>query len=354
MTLPDVTSGGSSGDDRLRPVASVSVRDDNSVVSAVTLESHESLFRESLYPSMAASEELVCAEMAASGEGNGGMEPADSRQHLHDDREGTNTKMEAEDTWIREFLSLPRSAPSATEHGIPSRPGAFPMAGILWVPSTPDEEGVELVEHPPIQPQPALQDFDLLEAYVVSDPVATATPHQETNRTPNCMARKRTRIAVLLATAVALVPILSSFSALVFGRDPDLMEHQKIKRTIVDAFGDAYFDNPQKAKALHWVIHEDQINGNIGIREQVHFLTNLVQRFSLVAFYFQTTAKQPWAYCNPPVGKQSDTCYYKEPEARVNQEKIGTRWLTATHECQWMGVICDAETKSITRISIRG
>ena len=115
---------------------------------------------------------------------------------------------------------------------------------------------------------------------------------------------------------------------------------------LLDAFGEDYFDNPQKEKALHWMIYEDPRNGlNIEERGQV---TNLIQRFSLVSFYFQTSAQQPWASCNPPAENQLDTCYYGNPPREI----ISTRWLTAVHECQWMGVGCTRGTKYVTRLEI--
>lgn len=466
--LPDV------GDDRLRPMAAVSVPDDETVVSEVTLQAHQSLFRGSLYPSCAAGEEVDGTEVPGDAtKSSGESELRTRRQQLRHGREGNPSPDESQGTWGGEealctktpaaaetsgdkrpkldnggarvhrklntnesqvisewpnFISLPTSIPSGAENdipavsgafwetgiiggsnarddegvelgelgpskhgescrqlhqngegahaklnsdqsqstsertqspslpsttpsageGIPTEPGAFRMMGITGVSNQRDEDGVELGEQSQIQP--AVQDSELVEAYVVSDPVARATPEQ--HRTTNCMGRRRWAY-VLLGLVVGLVPIISSFSALVFGRDPDRMEHQKIKQTIVEAFGDSYFDNPQKEKALHWIIHEDPRNGDVGVRGQGHHQTNLVQRFSLVAFYFQTTTKHPWRFCNPPVGKQSDTCYYNTLWSSAHRDTISNRWLSAADECQWMGVTCDTGTKTVTEIVIK-
>ncbi|CAB9496635.1 leucine Rich Repeat [Seminavis robusta] len=86
---------------------------------------------------------------------------------------------------------------------------------------------------------------------------------------------------------------------------------------------------------------------------------NLVQRFLLVLFYYQTTRHQPWKECNQPAGipqgsAMSGFCYaINQFSGEITTNIWGDRWLSASHECQWAGITCGtskSEEKRIVRL----
>ncbi|CAB9520001.1 LRR receptor-like serine threonine-protein kinase [Seminavis robusta] len=87
---------------------------------------------------------------------------------------------------------------------------------------------------------------------------------------------------------------------------------------------------------------------------------NLVQRFVLVLFYYQTTRHKPWRECNPPAAPHASAmsgfCY--EPDlhsGEITSAIWGDLWLSASHECQWAGVTCEtelSEEKTVVRLGI--
>ncbi|CAB9496641.1 leucine Rich Repeat [Seminavis robusta] len=82
---------------------------------------------------------------------------------------------------------------------------------------------------------------------------------------------------------------------------------------------------------------------------------NLVQRFLLVLFYYQTTRHQPWHECNPPPATQgsatSGLCYKPHYLSGETSNNIwGDWWLSASHECQWAGITCGTSKHEEKRI----
>lgn len=130
--------------------------------------------------------------------------------------------------------------------------------------------------------------------------------------------------------------------------DPNEAEHMQIKNTIMDAFGEAYFDNMQKEKALHWIMHEDP--RTVLNTKETGQAPKLLQIFLLAFFCFQTSAQGPWTCCNPPLDAQSDTCYFADRSHL--REQIDTQWLSAAHECQWIGVPCEGRSRTVTELDI--
>ncbi|CAB9510188.1 leucine Rich Repeat [Seminavis robusta] len=102
--------------------------------------------------------------------------------------------------------------------------------------------------------------------------------------------------------------------------------------------GVGYFDQDEaetsvhRNRALQWILHDDPL-------QLLPDADNLIQRFVLVLFYFQTFSKQPWLTCGAPTPGQPDLCYYLSPYGNSN-ERRGTRWLTGTTECFWIGTQC--------------
>ena len=96
-------------------------------------------------------------------------------------------------------------------------------------------------------------------------------------------------------------------------------------------------------KALHWLLHDDPL-------QLPKHAPNLIQRYALALFYYETTTRGPWRSCNPPVIGSSEThkCFFQQlkwvwPELQFDTiEK--NRWLSRTHECDWVGITCEGDT----------
>ncbi|CAB9516389.1 Serine Threonine protein kinase [Seminavis robusta] len=118
----------------------------------------------------------------------------------------------------------------------------------------------------------------------------------------------------------------------------ETVEGPRIKNALMHVLGSDYF-NPQgnaswktRRKALGWILNKDPM--------QLHAEDeNLVQRFILVLFYFQTTQSRPWHDCNPSPETPTKFCY-KNPHPNEPLLLLGERWLSGNHECQWAGVDC--------------
>ncbi|CAB9505207.1 leucine Rich Repeat [Seminavis robusta] len=110
-----------------------------------------------------------------------------------------------------------------------------------------------------------------------------------------------------------------------------------------------------RQKAFDWIVNQDPM-------QLTYDAPNLVQRFLLVLFYFQTTRHKPWRECNPTATGQesssvtSNFCY--EPDrfsGEITSTIWGERWLSASHECQWAGVTCETQLsteKTVLRLGI--
>ncbi|CAB9518621.1 leucine Rich Repeat [Seminavis robusta] len=89
-------------------------------------------------------------------------------------------------------------------------------------------------------------------------------------------------------------------------------------------------------KAFDWIVNQDPI--------QLEYNSpNLVQRFLVVLFYYQTTRHQRWKECNPPATPQGSAFCY-EPDIVTGESTSyiwGDQWLSASHECKWGGVTCE-------------
>ncbi|CAB9500187.1 LRR receptor-like serine threonine-protein kinase [Seminavis robusta] len=137
----------------------------------------------------------------------------------------------------------------------------------------------------------------------------------------------------------------------------DTLQAPKMKSVLTEMLGDGYFDQvvgesdddldadlshvfvETRQRAFDWIVNHDPM--------QLGFdAPNLVQRFVLVLFYYQTTRHTPWRECNPTVtGQESASvnfCY--EPDrfsGEITSTIWGNQWLSDSHECQWAGVTCE-------------
>ena len=114
-----------------------------------------------------------------------------------------------------------------------------------------------------LQDDPPTEQSSLAEATPISDPVDRATPRKENLEVQGRASNKRKWSILLLGIVSIVVAILASSISIrvLLDRDPHKMEHLQIRKTILDAFGEDYFDNPQKERALHWMMYEDPRNG---------------------------------------------------------------------------------------------
>jgi hypothetical protein len=107
-------------------------------------------------------------------------------------------------------------------------------------------------------------------------------------------------------------------------------------------------------KALNWILYDDPM-------ELDEFSENLIQRYTLVLFYYQTSQEGQWTSCNPPEEGENYTCeFYEHTRAPDNsiyyfpREKLETRWLSERHECEWAEIQCHPETDGkVIAIDIR-
>ena len=85
-------------------------------------------------------------------------------------------------------------------------------------------------------------------------------------------------------------------------------------------------------RALDWILHEDEMQLSLEA-------DNLLQRYILALFYFQTSTEGPWHSCNPPTGNQTEECVHQSlsassPDHLYAPEPGSIRWLSGRHECE--------------------
>ncbi|CAB9520668.1 leucine Rich Repeat [Seminavis robusta] len=118
-------------------------------------------------------------------------------------------------------------------------------------------------------------------------------------------------------------------------------------------------DDGPYSKALDWVLHEDPF-------QLLPDSENLVQRFILVLFYFQTSEKYGlWKTCNPKSRLlqvlnetiTTDICYFRQVYKMTTVsnevlEILSYQWLTGRHECDWAGIRCNRTSKIVTELHL--
>ena len=99
----------------------------------------------------------------------------------------------------------------------------------------------------------------------------------------------------------------------------------QIKRIIPSTV--LYNTSTPQYRALEWILFTDPMK--LGQSDP-----NLVQRYVLALFYFQTTARYgSWnSSCIPP--DSTESIYCTGSESRI-------RWLSDSSECEWDGVLCN-------------
>ncbi|CAB9515103.1 leucine Rich Repeat [Seminavis robusta] len=114
-------------------------------------------------------------------------------------------------------------------------------------------------------------------------------------------------------------------------------------------------DSPYQ-KAMDWILYEDPMLLD-------EFSENLIQRYVLALFYYQTSQEGPWLSCNPPQEGENHTCpFYEHTRLQPNnvvvweeRNETEVRWLSERHECEWAEVLCHPETDgNVIAIDILG
>ncbi|CAB9508320.1 leucine Rich Repeat [Seminavis robusta] len=108
-----------------------------------------------------------------------------------------------------------------------------------------------------------------------------------------------------------------------------------------------------RLRAFDWIVNHDPM-------QLEYDSPNLVQRFLLVLFYYQTTRHKPWKVCNPGATNQRSSttnfCYQIHPvTGDITLDIWDDQWLSDSHECQWAGVICEnaqSEEMAVTDLSL--
>jgi hypothetical protein len=123
-------------------------------------------------------------------------------------------------------------------------------------------------------------------------------------------------------------------------------------RAAVEAFlgGDMELQEEAYRKALEWMMYQDPTRDGLS-ETNVHF----TQRFVMAYFYMATSVDHEWAFCAPPQELDQPSCTflystkYLDDVKYLGEEKDlepitvdGYRWLSEAHECDWVGVSCNA------------
>ena len=123
---------------------------------------------------------------------------------------------------------------------------------------------------------------------------------------------------------------------------------QDFQKRIEAELGEDYFEESHplfslRDEALLWIVDSDPLKLDVDA-------INLVQRFILAVFQYQTSQERDWAACHPPESKDSlEICFHPD------RDQPSMRWLAQTHECEWAGVFCLSEMENdmnITEISL--
>jgi len=100
-------------------------------------------------------------------------------------------------------------------------------------------------------------------------------------------------------------------------------------------------DGTAHDRAASWIMYEDRLR-------LTPIDDNLIQRYLLAYFYFATTSNEEtaWKSCNRPKFNQESSCNHQKflrnpaDDTIFYEPEPATRWLSDTHECEWIGVQC--------------
>ena len=167
-------------------------------------------------------------------------------------------------------------------------------------------------------------------------------------------AHARTRHCVYVAwvALLAVVLMVGLTLGLLFREDPaserSVRETQEIRETLERATGVSLTTtthrNPDPSQtpylqALDWILHTDPMASTPAD-------ANLLQRFLVAYLYFATSTDHEWAWCAPPTPYSGNACTFQEVHRNGlghTKDVRGSRWLSGTNECTWVGLYCNKE-----------
>jgi hypothetical protein len=182
--------------------------------------------------------------------------------------------------------------------------------------------------------------------------IPAATKYDPAAKLPLYQSRKF-KLYMSALVALLLILIATVIAVVLTDEDPnDLRSPTAPPTTILEVkfreqfameVGDAVnVESSPQDRAADWIMFEDPL----GLSPNA---PNLIQRYHLTLFYFLTTKNgdEPWRSCNPPRGNESDKCTYIGNEYDGIVDANATRWLSGTHECEWIGVFCNPRNNTI-------
>jgi hypothetical protein len=179
--------------------------------------------------------------------------------------------------------------------------------------------------------------------------IPAAVEYDPDSKPPTHKSR-RVRIFGFLTLAVVLGGIAAIVTVLQLNQDRDdegigptmaptvYRESLGIQEQIAAVVGNAIYQNgTAHEKALDWLLYDDPL-------QLPPDAENLLQRYLLTLFHFQTTEEGPWRSCNPPGDNETAVCDFQnivDVEPLLFEAVPGIRWLSEKSECEWSGVFCE-------------
>ena len=176
---------------------------------------------------------------------------------------------------------------------------------------------------------------------------------------PPLHRNRRFRLYAFLAFfALVACAVGATIGIVLSGNDDDSVEPREqvgIREAVARVVGSQNLAdlNSPYAKALQWIIYDDQL-------QLTPLNETFVQRYILSYFYFATTEDGEWLSCNPYNATNEEAnlvegqAVDEEAKAACRFEKLialepteyntvnSARWLSSKPECQWAGIECDA------------
>jgi hypothetical protein len=176
--------------------------------------------------------------------------------------------------------------------------------------------------------------------------LATATQYDPATKLPMYRSRKFKLYMIALVVLLLLITIATVVAVVLTGDDedpgaptapPTTILEGTYRAQFVSEVGDAVnVEGSPQDRAAEWIMFEDPL----GLPTNA---PNLIQRYHMALFYFLTTnnGEKAWNSCNQPRENETDECLYVAGEFDYDGNRSATRWLSGTHECEWIGVLCD-------------
>lgn len=255
-----------------------------------------------------------------------------------------------------------------SSNGTPTSPGAVRVRGIgSFAPLSPDDPHLlpedDFSQHPDSlvsQSDSSSHDEErgaLVEGFLV-------VPEVRGPIVPAIKVTSRRRLYIAMGVLVWVIGVVVSASIFLVRQKPkevpvpetdmpsqpptlppsaDLELDFKIQLlNLTNSTDDSKFSSPEERRALRWIALGDPLLTGLAS-------SNLLQRFSLALFHFQAG---PWRTCNPSsstTGCLFDKIQRAQNDSLVYVQQPETRWLSVTHECEWVGITCD-ENRVVTKL----